>query len=114
MESWGNLAIINLYGCNNSIKNKKKIKEFVALLTKEIKMNPVGKTQIKRFGAGKLKGYSAIQFIETSSITIHFDERENRAFIDIFSCMPFNEKKVATFSRKFFKAEKSTAKMMKR
>ena len=31
-----------------------------------------------------------MQFIETSSITVHADEVFNRCFIDIFSCLPFD------------------------
>ena len=46
-----------------------------------------------------------MQFIETSTITAHFDEQGNRAFIDIFSCKTYNAKKVALFCKKFFKAK---------
>lgn len=112
---WGKLAIINLYDCDkNIIKNKRKIKRFIVDLCKKIGMKRKGKTIIKRFGKDSLYGYSAMQFIETSSITIHFDEIKNRAFIDIFSCKNFNEKKVEMFSKKFFKAKKSKVKILPR
>jgi len=110
---WGNLALINLYQCNeNKIKDKKQIKKFIGQLCRIIEMKRFGKSIIKRFGKGKLRGYSVIQLIETSSITIHFDEIENRAFIDIFSCKKFDEKKAEEFSREFFKAEKSKIKTL--
>ena len=112
---WGTLATINLYDCNEKkIKNKKEIKKFINQLCKKINMKKLGSTRIKRFGEGKLKGYSAIQFIQTSSITIHFDETENRAFIDIFSCKNFDEKRAEKFSREFFKAKKSKMKAFPR
>jgi S-adenosylmethionine/arginine decarboxylase-like enzyme len=110
---WGKLATINLYGCDpGKIKNKKIIADFLKELCKKIDMKPYGKPQIKRFGEADLEGYSALQFIETSSITIHFDETENRAFIDIFSCKDFNAKEAEKFSKEFFNAKKSKKKTM--
>ncbi len=110
---WGVLAIINLHGCDkSSIRNKRKIEQFIKDLCKKINMRPVGSPVIKRCGKGGLEGYSAFQFIETSSITIHFDEAKNRAFIDIFSCKKFSAKKAAEFSREFFKAKKTKTKTL--
>ena len=31
-----------------------------------------------------------MQFIETSSITVHADEVSGRCFVDVFSCMAFD------------------------
>lgn len=98
---------VDLGECDYSLlTNKKKIAEFCDKLCKEIKMVAHGKPIIKRFGEGDLEGYSAIQFIETSSITAHLDEFGLRAFIDIFSCKTFDEKKAKIFCQKFFKAKK--------
>ena len=115
LMEWGRLAVINLYACDKGlIKDKKKIKLFLKQICNKINMKKVGPARIKCFEKGKLKGYSALQFLQTSSITIHFDEIENRAFIDIFSCKKFNEKKAENFSKKFFKAKKSNLKVLKR
>ncbi len=48
-----------------------------------------GPLAIDRFGDGELEGWSALQFLETSSITLHADEVFARCFVDIFSCRPF-------------------------
>lgn len=112
---WGKLAIIDLHDCDKDlIKNKSQIKKFVAKLCEKIEMKRQGETIIKRFGKDSLKGYSIMQFIETSAITIHFDETENRAFIDIFSCEKFNEKKAEKFSKEFFKAKRSKTRLLVR
>ncbi|MFH1585352.1 MAG: S-adenosylmethionine decarboxylase [archaeon] len=104
---WGKLLTINLYECDEKlIKNEKEIKRFVKDLCDLIKMKRYGPTLVKRFGEGAIEGYSAMQFIETSSITIHFDEQENRAFIDIFSCKDFDSNKTGEFSKIFFKSKK--------
>ncbi len=109
---WGKLTTINLYGCNKKIKNRNEIKRFIQILCKGINMKRIGPTKIKRFGKNKLKGYSAFQFIETSSITCHFDETQNRAFIDIFSCKDFDAKKATNFAKEFFGAKETQLKIL--
>lgn len=109
---WGKLAAINLNSCNNKIKNKKEIKKFIHDLCILIDMEKVGPTIIKRFGKNELEGYSAFQFIETSSITCHFDETQNKAFIDVFSCKNFDAEKARDFTKKFFSAEEAKLKIL--
>ncbi len=107
-ELWGQTLFLDLFDCNYSIlTNKKKLKEFGIKLCKEINMIPFGKPIIKRFGKGKLEGYSLMQFIQTSSITAHLDEYGLRAFIDIFSCKTFNVNKAENFCKSFFGAKKA-------
>jgi S-adenosylmethionine/arginine decarboxylase-like enzyme len=108
---WGKIALVDLHQCNEDfIKDKKKIKKFIIDLCKKIKMERYGPSRINRFGEGGLEGVSAFQFIETSSVTIHFDETKNRAFIDVFSCKDFDEKLVEKFSKEFFEAGDSKMK----
>ena len=102
---WGRLVTLDLHGVDlGMIKNPKEIRSFVRQLCELIKMQRVGPTRIKRFGHKELRGYSMVQFIETSMITAHFDETGRRAFIDIFSCKNFSPKAVSDFAKKFFKA----------
>ena len=110
---WGKSASINLSGCNSFVSKPKKIREFIDKLCKEILMKKYGILHLKKFGYGNLLGYSCMQFIETSSITCHFDEKRgktNRAFIDIFSYKEFDEKKALKFCIKFFSAKTSEMK----
>ena len=104
---WGRSASIDLHGCDPELlKDPKTIKIFVKELCQRINMKRVGPTMVKRFGHKNLRGYSMIQFIETSSIVGHFDENWNRAFIDVFSCKTFDPEITSKFSKKFFKAKK--------
>jgi hypothetical protein len=61
----------------------------VPAVIEAIGMRAHGPLMIERFGEDELEGWSALQFIETSSITIHADEVWARCFVDIFSCRPF-------------------------
>jgi len=117
MESkdWGMSASIDLHNCNpNHIRNPEKMRDFVVKLCEEIGMERVGEAIVKRLGKGHIEGYSLFQFIETSNITAHFDETQERAFIDIFSCKFFDAEKAAEFCKDFFGARDFTLKTMRR
>lgn len=112
---WGKSVSINLFGCKKSIlRDPEAIKVFIKRVIKIIHMVPHGPTHIERFGIGELAGYSAMQFIETSSITVHCDEVCNRVFIDIFSCKDFNADKAKKFSSKYYHAKQTAATTMDR
>jgi S-adenosylmethionine/arginine decarboxylase-like enzyme len=84
------LAAIDLHGCERSrLADPDTIRRFVPSVIDAIGMRAHGPLALDRFGDDELEGWSAMQFIETSSITIHADERWCRCFVDIFSCRPF-------------------------
>lgn len=107
---WGKSVSIDLFDCPfERVSSKTVIQEYIKAILIEINMSAHGPTYIDRFGDPKsnLEGYSAMQFIETSSITIHCDEVNNRAFIDIFSCKDFDDQKATEFTKNFFEAKRS-------
>lgn len=115
-KAWGQLAVINLYECDNElIQNPEVIKKFIIQLCDKIRMVRVGEPLIKKFAEGLMEGYSAMQFIETSSITMHFDDKiNNRAFIDIFSCKYFDAEMACEFSKNYFMSNRSEMKVIVR
>jgi|SRR3989338_1574930 len=103
---WGRSSSIDLHDCDPElVRDTAAIRRFVRRLCAVLKMKRVGPARIKRFGHGALRGYSMMQFIETSTIVAHFDEKGERAFIDVFSCRKYDPKTVARFCKKFFKAK---------
>ena len=78
-----------------------------------MEVKPFGPTVVKRFALhiGHAAGYSMMQLIESSLVSGHFSELWNRAYLNLFSCNDYNEKKVVDFSIKFFKAKKSKVKV---
>ena len=91
MTPWGVLAAIDLHGCKQArLANPDTIRRFVPAVIEAIGMRAHGQLLLDRFGDGELEGWSALQFIETSSITLHADEVWGRCFVDIFSCRPFD------------------------
>jgi len=88
---WGMLAAIDLHaGDHARLADPDSIRAFVPALIAAIGMRAHGPLMIERFGDDELEGWSALQFIETSSITIHADEVFGRCFVDVFSCRPFD------------------------
>jgi hypothetical protein len=72
---WGMLAAIDLHGCERSrLEEPDTLRRFVPSLIDAIGMRGHGPLALDRFGDGELEGWSAMQFIETSSITVHNDE----------------------------------------
>lgn len=103
---WGQSAAIDLADCaHDRLADSIGLKGFIRELVTVIGMVPHGECLLERFGGGELKGYSAMQFIETSSITMHCDEVRDRVFIDVFSCKNFDAAKAAEFSRNYFQAK---------
>ena len=106
---YGTELILDLYGCSEkTIRSRRKLSEFVNNLCALIKMKKYGKTSIPYFGLKNphTAGYSLVQLIETSSITGHFSELWNSAYINIFSCRQFDTEKAANFTKKFFGAKR--------
>jgi len=104
---FGYELILDLSGCNLAVmSSKKKLTEYVNKLCNLIKMKKYGKIQLPYFGLEKpfTKGYSLLQFIETSSITGHFSEYWRKSYINIFSCKKYDHKLAEKFTQEFFKA----------
>lgn len=116
-EIFGYELILDLYQCDpESMRSNKNLREFVDKLCKILKMKKYGKTFTPYFGLNDIQtaGYSLLQFIETSSITGHFSENFNKAYINIFSCKEFNYKKAEEFTVDFFGAKKYKSRFIRR
>ena len=112
---YGYELIMDLYECDISIiSSKKKLQEYIDRLCKLIRMKKYGKTWIPYFGEKRphTKGYSLIQLIETSSITGHFSEEKKSAYINLFSCKPYNAEKAKNFTKSFFKAKRMKSRLI--
>jgi S-adenosylmethionine decarboxylase len=116
-NTYGYELVMNLYGCDIDVMtSRKRLREYVDKLCKLIKMKKFGKTLIPYFGdnAAHTKGYSLVQLIETSSITGHFSDLWKTAYINIFSCIEYDQKLAKKFTKEFFKAKKATCRFLVR
>lgn len=104
---WGMSICVDLKNCDPGImRDADKIKEFVNLLVKLLKMKKFGETTVVDFGADpRVSGFSMTQLIETSLISGHFANNSNAIYLDIFSCKEYPPYEAAEFCKYFFKAE---------
>ncbi|MBU2045016.1 MAG: S-adenosylmethionine decarboxylase [Candidatus Omnitrophica bacterium] len=116
-KAFGYELIMDLYDCDlKTMKSKKKIREYVDRLCKLIDMEKYGKLHLPYFGLQKAqtKGYSLLQFIETSSITGHFSEHWRVSYLNVFSCKSFDHKIALKFTKEFFAASRVKSKFLVR
>jgi S-adenosylmethionine/arginine decarboxylase-like enzyme len=114
-DAWGYCVSFDLHDCDPAlIRDPLIIDHYVEKLCMEIGSTPYGKPLIKRFGTKDKEGYSFVQLVTTSSITGHFSEDTNKAFIDIFFCDIYDPQKAVDFSKDFFKARSVDARLTTR
>ena len=101
---WGILTSLDLYGCNpETIRDAKEIQRFVVELCELIDMKRFGECQVVHFGQDeRVAGYSMVQLIETSLISAHFANESSAAYLDVFSCKPYDPEVVQQFAQNYF------------
>ena len=106
MTPWGYLLSLDISRCcPASIRCSKTIRMFSDTLVKRIDMKPFGDPQIVWFGDGPRGGYTLVQLIHTSNICAHFAEESNAAYLDVFSCKPFDPREVEAVVCEHFKPQ---------
>ena len=114
-KAFGLHTIINAKTCNDFIRNPIKLENFTIVLCDIIGMKRYGDCHTPYFGDDdKVKGYSLMQFIETSSLTGHFVESTQAAYIDVFSCEVYDSYAVHDFVNMYFRPIKIKMKVMLR
>jgi S-adenosylmethionine/arginine decarboxylase-like enzyme len=106
--AWGMSTIVDLQECDpTAIRSREHIKHYVVELCELIGMRRFGECEVVHFGEGRVAGFSMTQLIETSLISGHFANDSNRAYLDIFSCKPYDPRLIEEFSKQFFGASRS-------
>lgn len=106
-DAWGYLASIDISGCTPArVHERSAILEYLRQLCNLIKCHPYGAPTIARIGEGKeLFGWSFTQLVTTSSVTGHFVDADNSAYIDIFFCRYFDPDSAVKFTVSYFGAK---------
>ena len=104
MKPWGKHLILDCAGCNFFLINDtSNIREFIKELVDRIDMTAHGDPHIEFLLPGTSnEGYSVLQMITTSNISMHFVNSTKEAYIDVFSCKDFNTDITKTVVSKYF------------
>lgn len=126
-NTYGRLLVLDLHDCDTSLFTRPAIEQYLAELCDRIGMtrcdlhfwDDEGVAPENRQTSPRTIGVSAVQFILTSSVTMHllpFDnsEQPSRAFIDIFSCKAFDGVIAARWSAAYFRGTIAKAVVLER
>lgn len=116
---------LNLHNCKGTIEVFRKPKEkdngalilklYIDKLLSLIEMTPVYDPIIKYYGDYESnEGYSYIQLINTSNITIHSVSSTKCLYIDLFSCKKFSTEDVIKYTKFFFLPEHISGDILER
>ena len=102
--AWGYMLSLDMARCCKiAIDNPTVIKAFTNKLVRDIDMVAYGPIRLMKFGTGNKSGYSMFQMIETSNISAHFCDEDGSAYLDIFSCKPYDKEVVKQIAKEYFK-----------
>lgn len=108
-KPFGRHLIIDANKCNGNISNRKHIQSFIDVLIDELGMKKKGETIFEWFEYNDynierdIVGWSVVQIISLSSITIHINEISRTIYLDLFTCGNLDENKVLEIFRDAFK-----------
>jgi S-adenosylmethionine decarboxylase len=115
LKHWGHHLILNARRCNAlSIQNPRIIELFATDMVKKIDMVAYGPPKLAHFGADNKSGWTLVQLIETSNIMGHFCDQSGDAYLDVFSCKPFDQYVARAVVESWFKPESVDMKLVKR
>ena len=110
MTGYGKELILDLHGCSVDTFTRDSIEQYFISLCDLIDMqredlhfwDDEGVLEEERRKEPHVEGISAVQFILTSSITIHALTQLKAVYVNIFSCKEFDSNKAAGFTAKWF------------
>lgn len=109
MSYWGFHALFDCASCDNDkITDRENIYNFIKELVEKIDMVAFGEPMIEHFATHDptKAGWSFVQMIETSNITGHLVDSNGDAYIDVFSCKPFDIDVAQQVICKYFNPDK--------
>jgi len=111
-KPFGKELILDCDDCQGNITSKDIIQEFIDILVKELDMKKKGETIFEYFEDNDynrerdIVGWSVVQIISLSNITIHINEISRTIYLDCFTCGELDDSKVTCLFSDFFKPTK--------
>jgi S-adenosylmethionine/arginine decarboxylase-like enzyme len=109
--TWGKHFIIDANQCQGSITSIDNINGFITDLCRIGGMTKKGNLVVENFPDNQynrerdLVGYSVVQIISLSNITLHINFISKTIYFDFFTCGELNEDKVTNLFKYYFRPE---------
>ena len=111
-KAFGVHYILDADNCEGEIKDRKHIQDFIDTLISKLGMKKKGETVFEYFEDNDynrerdIVGWSVVQIISLSNITIHINEISRTIYLDVFTCGELDDLTVSLLFSDFFKATK--------
>ena len=105
---FGKELIIDVGDCRGDIRSKENLQNFVDELVEKLGMKKKGETHFVYFEDNDynrerdIVGYTIIQVISLSNITIHINEISRTLYINIFTCGELDEMRAVLLVSDYF------------
>ena len=99
---WGYHLLLDISDCNANINSNAAIRRFFDELVAKLKMKKLSSPVFIDVSGVEGRGVTAWQPITTSHITIHSDDDKMSAYIDVFSCDPYDPQVAIDCVKKWF------------
>lgn len=102
--------ICDLVNCNEKIREREALRQFLEDLVKTINMT-ILEGPIIAEGKPENPGLSALVIVDFSHLSIQTFTKYNEALIDIFSCKEFNKDLAIDYCLSFFEVQKENSRV---
>ena len=108
---FGQELLLDGYNCQGNINNKNYIQLFIDELVLKSGMKKKGKTIFEYFEDNEynrerdIVGYSVVQIISLSNITLHINEISKSIYLNFFTCGELNDNLVVKMFKDYFDPE---------
>jgi len=111
-KPFGVIFMLDADGCEGIIDHKNYIQSFIDELVKLMGMKKKGETIFEYFEDNDFNrerdivGYSVVQIISLSNITLHINEISRTIYMDVFSCGELDDTQITLLFSDYFKPQK--------
>ena len=108
---FGQELLLDGYNCQGNINNKNYIQLFIDELVLKSGMHKKGNTIFQYFEDNEynrerdIVGYSVVQIISLSNITLHINEISKSIYLNFFTCGELNDELVVKIFKDYFNPE---------
>jgi S-adenosylmethionine/arginine decarboxylase-like enzyme len=108
---FGQELLLDAYNCKGNINNKNYIQLFIDELVLKSNMKKKGETIFEYFEytdynvERDIVGFSVIQIISLSNITLHINEISKSIYLNFFTCGELNDELVVDIFKKYYDPE---------
>lgn len=119
-KPFGVHLMIDANNCVGKISSREHIQKFIDVLVDALGMKKKGETVFEWFEYNEynierdIVGWSVVQVISLSSITIHINEISKTVYFDLFTCGELNELKVSILFSDYFLPQSMKKKLLVR